>query len=73
MNVVGRPEYITATNTTAYITLQENNAIAALDLTREAFVHGDPGGVVVVGARLDVEASPERYRVRLLLPAVPAA
>jgi hypothetical protein len=27
------PEYITATNTTAYITLQENNAIATLDLT----------------------------------------
>ena len=26
------PEYITATNTTAYVTLQENNAIAALDL-----------------------------------------
>jgi len=26
------PEYITATNTTAYITLQENNAIATLDL-----------------------------------------
>ncbi|MBC7785244.1 MAG: choice-of-anchor I family protein [Burkholderiales bacterium] len=27
------PEYITATDTTAYITLQENNAIATLDLT----------------------------------------
>lgn len=26
------PEYITATNTVAYVTLQENNAIAALDL-----------------------------------------
>ena len=31
------PEYITATNSTAYVTLQENNAIATLDLTTGKF------------------------------------
>jgi PEP-CTERM motif len=52
------PEYITATNTTAYITLQENNAIAALDLATGKYtaIH-DLGSITKAIDASDTEAA----------------
>jgi hypothetical protein len=41
------PEYITANNTTAYITLQENNAIATLDLASAKYTAVNPLGHIL--------------------------
>ena len=56
------PEYIAATNDTAYVTLQEANAIATLDLDNETFTNIDSAGFEDHGqVAVDINKEDETY------------